>query len=438
MELMTEELGFFDLFTDPMKKHMLEACSGDGVAICSAKPRLVDGKPTKNPRYLQVRPDVVIPRDRYLAELGARLYRRLSVDEACVFPVSGVLSGRRNNPPDELNGVKIRPLAVYNPLHYQELPELLMDYICCVTGKSPSTTGAGSEGALSKGPFNAIGATADLNNMLVSMVLTQYGGFSSAAGWIGPEYKVDHDISLLIPELWCRMTPLERDPEYLIKEGYLEQIKDFEHEGRLIPASRLGYRITKRFVHNFFCRIFDNPSGVFTEEMLQPEKQNMEVFVDGIENIAQAMEKSALLYFKDGIIEDACPPLRAVLHVMAYGHYNGKKIDDPAIRAMFTRDALVNSKWYKARLLKKQRREIGLWQKNVEYLEGFLVRPGYDVEAKRLKVKERLEEAKNELIRVQGNAYLESLVGTLGADLIHDGYVMAASDSGIPTDIQAF
>ncbi|CAB9521157.1 PPi-type phosphoenolpyruvate carboxykinase [Seminavis robusta] len=436
MERLTEELYFFDLFTEPMQKHMVEASSGEGVAICSAKPRLVDGKPTKNPRYLQVRPDITVPRDRYVAELGARLYRRLSVDEACVFPVAGVLSGRRNNPPDELNGTKIRPLAVYNPLHYQELPELFMDYVCCVTGKSPSTTGAGSEGALSKGPFNAIGATADLNNMLVSMLLTEYGGFSSAAGWIGPKYKVDHDISLLIPELWCRMTPKERDPEYLIKERYLEPIADFEYEGRQIPASRLGYRITKRFVHNFFCRIFDNPSGVFTEEMLQPEKQDMAVFVDGIENIAQAMEKSALLYFKDGIIEDACPPLRAVLHVMAYGHYNGKKIDDPAIRAMFTREALINSKWYKARLLKKQRREVSLWEKNVEYLESFLARPGYDVEAKRLNIQERLEQAKKEHVRVQGDEYLQSLVGTLGADLIHDGYVMnATEEGGIPTDI---
>ena len=85
---------------------------------------------------------------------------------------------------------------MYNPLHYQELPELLMDYVCCVTGKSPSTTGAGSEGALSKGPFNAIGATADLNNMLVSMILTEYGGFSSAAGWIGPKYRMVSQYSL--------------------------------------------------------------------------------------------------------------------------------------------------------------------------------------------------------------------------------------------------
>ena len=61
-----------------------------------------------------------------------------------------------------------------------------MDFICSLTGKSPSTTGAGSEGALTKGPFNALAPTADLNNALVSMLLTGYGGFSSAAGYIGP------------------------------------------------------------------------------------------------------------------------------------------------------------------------------------------------------------------------------------------------------------
>ncbi len=431
MKNLTEELYFFDLFTEPMKKHMMESITGDGISVCSAKPRLVDGVPTANPRYLQVRPDKTEPKGRYLAELGARLYRRLSVEQPCVFPVAGVLSGRRNNPPDELSGAKIRPLCVYNPLHYQELPELFMDYVCCVTGKSPSTTGAGSEGALSKGPFNAIGATADLNNMLVSMILTQYGGFSSAAGYIGSDYKVDHDISLLIPELWCRMTPQERDPEYLIKEGYLEPIKDFEYQGRQVPASRLGYRITKRFVHNFFCRIFDNPSGVFTEEMLHPEKQDLDVFVDGIENISQAMEKSALLYFDDGIIEDACPPLRAVLHVMAYGHYNGKKIDDPDIRAMFTRENLIKSNWYRARLLKKQSREVSLWQRNVEYLEQFLTRPGYGVEAKRLNVEARLAEAHDELKRVSSDAFVASLVGTLGADPIHDGYVIVDSATDI-------
>ncbi len=115
-----------------------------------------------------------------------------------MFPVISVLSGRRNNPPDEIDGVKIRSLAVYGPIHYQELPGF-MDYICSVTGKSPSTTGAGPEGALTKGPFNAIFATADLNNALVGMLLTGYAGFSTAAGWIGPNCRVDHDISLSFP-----------------------------------------------------------------------------------------------------------------------------------------------------------------------------------------------------------------------------------------------
>ena len=58
-----------------------------------------------------------------------------------------------------------------------------MDYVCSLTGTSPSTTGAGSEGALTKGPFNALAATADLNNALVAMLLTGYAGFSSAAGF---------------------------------------------------------------------------------------------------------------------------------------------------------------------------------------------------------------------------------------------------------------
>jgi len=318
-----------------------------------------------------------------------------------------------------LNGVAIRPLCVYNPIHYQELPELLMDYVCCVTGKSPSTTGAGSEGALSKGPFNAIGATADLNNMLVSMILTDYGGFSSAAGWIGPKYKVDHDISLLIPELWCRMTPQERDPKFLIENGYLEKIDDFEWEGRAVPASRLGYRITKKFVNYFFCRIFDNPSGVFEADMLQPEKQDFQVFVDGIENIAQAMEKSAKLYFEDGIIQDACPPLQAVLHVMAHGHYNGKSIHDPEIRAMFTRDALLASDWYKERLIKKRSLDKALYTRHISYLNEFLQRPGYEAEADRLRIPARLEEARKQLANVDKDEYLQKLVGTLGADPIH-------------------
>ena len=93
--------------------------------MSSAHPRIVNGQPTKNPRYLQNRPDLEDPRSLYLSVLGTRLKRRLPLEAAVPMPVNSVLAGRRNNPPDEKAG--IRALAVYNPIHYQELPELFMD-----------------------------------------------------------------------------------------------------------------------------------------------------------------------------------------------------------------------------------------------------------------------------------------------------------------------
>jgi hypothetical protein len=60
----------------------------------------VDGKPSKNPRYLQKRPDLVNPRESYLAEMAARLRRRVPLGEPLHTPVNAVLPGRRNNPPE--------------------------------------------------------------------------------------------------------------------------------------------------------------------------------------------------------------------------------------------------------------------------------------------------------------------------------------------------
>src|SRR6185295_9612454 len=114
---------------------------------------------------------------------------------------------------------------------------LFMEFICSMTGRSPSTTGAGSEGALTKGPFNALPPIIDLNAALVSNLLTGSGGFVTAAGCVGPQCRVDHDISLLVPEVWCRMTVEERDPKVLLREGYLEKCRDLEFQGRSVPAS---------------------------------------------------------------------------------------------------------------------------------------------------------------------------------------------------------
>jgi hypothetical protein len=348
----------------------------------------------------------------YVAEMGARFKRLVPPEEALVTPVNAVLTGRRNNPAEE----GIRPLAVYNPIHYQELPELFMDFISSLTGKSPSTTGAGSEGALTKGPFNALRATPDLNNALVSFILTGYPGFSSSAGHIGPNVKVAHDISLLIPEIWARLEIEERDPEYLLEHGYLEAICDIDYQGQIVLASRLGYRITDRFVHGFLGKIFDNPNAVFTEDILKPETQNMEEYVDGINNIVETQQRVAQRYLDDGSVDDACPPLQALLNIMAKGDYKGQDVHHPEIRTMFTRDYLLASDWYQERLEIKQKRDIALWQRHLQNLNDFINLSTHTEVAERLRIDERLQMTHEKLEQVQSAAYLESLVGTLGAD----------------------
>ncbi|MGA3073437.1 MAG: hypothetical protein ABSG56_07080 [Bryobacteraceae bacterium] len=413
---MVDHVVEFDQYTEPMQALLRGFVSDATVAyaVSSAYPRMVDGRPSKNPRYLQKRPDLVDPLGRYLAEVCARLDRGIPADQPVRFPVNAVLAGRRGNPADPKIGLP--PLAVYNPIHYQELPELFMDFICSLTGKSPSTTGFGSEGALTKGPFNAVSPVVDLNNALVAAVLTEYAGFTTAAGYVGPQYRVDHDISMLAPEVWCRVRVPERDPRFLIDNGFLEKMTDFEWRGRTVEASRLGYRITALFAERFLGRIFETPDAVFPEEILRPEKQDMDAFAAGVDAIVAAQTRVAQNYFYDGSVEAACPPLRALLHIMAHGEWEGKGIGDPRFRAMFTREAVLESDWYKQRLRAKQERDIALWSRHIAALEAFVSGPG----SRQFDVRSRLEEARAQMARVSATAYLAELVGTIGADPFTD------------------
>lgn len=414
-ELVADAIGF-DMYTKPIQELIKQGAESkkSNYFITPSHPRIVDGAPSKNPRYLQIRPDLVNPVDDRLAEIGIRLARRIPLNMPVHHPVNAVLPGRRNNPPEKEAG--IRALSVYNPIHYQELPELFMDFICSLTGKSPSTTGAGTEGALTKGPFNMLTPTTDLNNALLSYILTGYQGFSSAAGHVGTENRFDHDVSLLIPELWCRLKEETRDPKLLIKEGSLEKLNDFEYKGEKIHASRLGYRITEEFLFRYMNRIFDEPQNVFNERMLQPEIQDMEAYVDGIKNICEAQEKVAINYFKDKSIEAAIPPLKILLSIMAYGKYDGKEISDPELRKQFDRELVVNSDWYKERLERKQQIDIEFYQKQISYLESFMANKLNSEWKKELSLEERYEKAKLNLNKVKSKEYLESLVGTIGAD----------------------
>jgi hypothetical protein len=406
----------FEQYSAPMQNRLARFVENErsDFVVSSAQPRLVDGKPSKNPRYLQDRPDLSNGFDRYVAYRGMQLFRAAKNDQTVPIPVNAILSGRRNNPPDL--EAKIRPLAVYNPIHYQELPELLMDYVCSFTGKSPSTTGAGSEGALTKGPFNALNMCYDLNATVVSMILTGLGGFSTAAGHIGPDIEVGHDISMFVPEIWCRLRPEERCPEAMIRDGMLEKVNDFEHGGVKIPASRLGYRITDKFVRSYFGRVFDNPRRVFEERILCPEKQNLEAYVDGVLFIAESQKKVAEMYMQDGSYEIACPPLQAILKIMVDGHWNGHTIDAPEVRDLFCRDAMLQSDWYRQRLIAKQKVDIRLWSRHVDYLTEYCSRPNYFPVIERLNLRAKLEQAKAMLARCQSDEYIHELVGTIGTD----------------------
>ena len=208
------------------------------------------------------------------------------------FPVNSVLSGRRNSPADAASGLP--PLAVYSPIHYQDLPELFMEFVSSLTGKSPSTIGFGSEGALTKGPFNALWPVVDLNIALVSMIVTTYPGFTTSAGHIGPNIRVDHDISMLVPEIWCRMRVHERDPRYMIAEGLLAEVKQFlgirclhvvrnddAHFHVILPHSArhgVGRHLRDRGMAQNFCRLGvraetgQGPAGVEVREDERDEK----------------------------------------------------------------------------------------------------------------------------------------------------------------------
>ncbi len=414
IELIEDAISF-DEYTQPVKDLITKVAetNHDSYFVTPSHTRVVEDGPTKNPRYLQKNIYATETEDSYLADVGMRLRRKVKSDAPVVNIVNAVLPGRRNNPADRANN--IRALSVYNPIHYQELPELFMDFICSLTGKSPSTTGAGSEGALTKGPFNMLVPTTDLNNALLSYILTEYQGFSSAAGYVGNS-RFDHDISLLIPEIWARLVPEDRDAKLLIETGCLEKMDDFEYEGKRVMASRLGYRITKKFAFRCMNRLFDEPQAVFNEEMLKPELQGMDDFADGINNIVEAQKKVSLAYFEDGSVEAAIPPLKILLHIMAYGQYEGKEISDPELRKYFNRDYVLESNWYKERLLLRQKKELELISTQLVYLEDFASKDENAGLVEKMDINHRVSVAKKRMEYVKSNQYLQDLVGTFGLD----------------------
>lgn len=404
----------FSSYTQPMQNMMndfLHDINGPKFFVCPSELRqLADGTKSKNQRYLQDRQDISDPKSVYLVKLGIKLNQNLNSKSDVKFAVNAVLTGRRNNPTEK----GVRPLCVYNPLHYMDLPELFMEYISSMTGKSPSTTGAGLEGAMTKGPFNSISTVYDLNSALLGFILTGYKGFLSSAGYIGPKFRVDHDITYIIPEIWSRMKIGERNPQYLIDNGLLEKCKNMSYNGKEVLFERLGYRITKKFVEKFAGRIFSSPGMLFADEMLKPELQDMDVFADSMDNIVGAHQRAANLLIDDGSVDEAIPPLKALLNIMAYGSYDGMNLSSPKFRSLFDIEYVLNSDWYKARLINQQKFTIEHISRGIDYIENVINRKNYESVVHDLQLNEKLSALREKLIFVKSDKFISTLVGTIG------------------------
>ena len=135
---------------------------------------------------------------------------------------------------------------------------------------------------------------------------------------------------------------------------------------------------------------FRHPWHEFSETLIEAEH--------AIRNTRPAKQ-----YFNDGSIEAACPPLKAILYIMAKGNYKGKTIEDKSIRDMFTREHLLKSNWYVERLITKQINDNELWQKHIAYLKDFLNQPNNRIIA-------------DEMQNTKAPAYLKNLNGWLGTD----------------------
>jgi len=212
------------------------------------------------------------------------------------------------------------------------------------------------------------------------------------------------------------MTPAERDARNLIADGALEKLTDFEHDGRRVAASRLGYRITERLATKYFGRIFLHPDVVFTPEMLRPELQDVGIFAESIDTIVTTHQRVAQSYFEDGTITLAVPPLRALLEIMAKGSsVEGWDLDSPQFRGMFTRESVLASDWYAQRLDAKQAAAQGRADAGLAAIEKFVSTPGNDEPTARLDMPARVEAARAEAQRLARPEFREQLIGTTGS-----------------------
>jgi len=110
--------------------------------------------------------------------------------------------------------------------------------------------------------------------------------------------------------------------------------------------------------------------------------------------------------------------LKALLHIMAYGHYLGKDAEHPDIRNLFDRAEVIGSDWYHQRLVRKQQIDVEYFSKSADYLKQFIGQEINREYVDRLNLHDRLHEVEKRIAEVKSPEYLRFLTGTIGADFL--------------------
>ena len=83
---------------------------------------------------------------------------------------------------------------------------------------------------------------------------------------------------------------------------------------------------------------------------------------------------------------------------------------------MFSKHALLESDWYKQRLVTQQSRDASLWKRHIDALTAFDSDETHTDIALAMNIKGKLLKAKNKLDTIHNPDYIDSLKGTIGAD----------------------
>ena len=166
--------------------------------------------------------------------------------------------------------------------------------------------------------------------------------------------------------------------------------------------------------------------------MLRPELQSIDDFAEGIANIAEAQAKAARDYFEDGSADEAIPPLRAILHVMAEGIRRQERTR-PRNRGLFDRDHVFGSDWYKERLERYRDNEIDYVSVSLERLRRYLADSAEAGSVAARRARSELARTEERMSALSEPGYLDLIKGSIGLDPLFRGPASGAGDSARAT-----